>query len=312
MIKEGLNIEGDTKEKPPKIGRRRFLETLGIGGAAVFLTASEATAQSLKDILGAIVVEGGKRLAESEEREKIGKETLKQTRKLNENFELEMPQNPNILLNDLEIRVGGYSYSWGFSEHSKAIAGLIQNRSQGVFGGSSVVSMEKVREETAEREELRENPEVDQSTIPKRGTIKREDMELDAAFDIITSRKDLDVFFNRFGISFNSQGLDLEKTKSLVLGSLTFRDPATQLERNFMVFGGALDYRRFNFSTVLGGRGMRLQEQTNDRERQYYKAIFNALDNGAKVLKELEQKGQVNILHKNTDEGKFMPPETSR
>ncbi|MEM2145966.1 MAG: hypothetical protein QW279_11440 [Candidatus Jordarchaeaceae archaeon] len=288
---------------------RRAVEVL-LGSGLVFLTAPNKTAaDGLRKILEYFTWKGVEKLTESEERERLRRVTLEHTKTVNQNFELQIPQNPRILLENFQVTVGGRGYAWHLPAHHQVIAKLIESDLQSVFGGASVVSLDKVREETAERRELRENAEVDQSTIPPSGTIKREDMELDVVIDLIENERDLRAYFRQWGWPFKGFNLDFKRIKLLAIGVLTFREPATQLEHSLIIFGGSVIYSQSEFERALGRYFLNLEERVDDQEQQYYKAIFSALNNAAIVLQELKKKGQVRVLF---TEEEYVVPETQK
>lgn len=283
------------ESQPPSREKRRGLLkgarfALMMFLASLFPTAARASKLEdmfpVKEAVTALILREAGRKVERAESRRVQAEALRATREANEGFYFPFPDQPRFLIEKPKIECFGYG--WYRSRMEDYAKGIVARILQKVFGGSAVASLERVRRETAERQELRENPEVAQQTIPPPATIVRENVEVSPSFVIINDHKSLQTYLNRFGWGRfgRSIGLDFEKLKTVVVGDIVFRDAATQQESTFTAIGASEGVREFDVSAFLGIRGARYRAR-NTNEENWLRAIASFANNAEIVLNEV-------------------------
>ncbi|KKP88908.1 MAG: hypothetical protein UR93_C0006G0041, partial [Berkelbacteria bacterium GW2011_GWA2_35_9] len=143
------------------------------------------------------------------------------------------------------------------------------------LGFKTVQNVNEIRQETAERKEMRNNIEVNQSTLPASKTIEREDYELFCTIYSLKTRKDFELFalikFSLWGI----YGLDIEKSRSTIGIVFKFVDNTTQTSEYIVRSVGQTESID---ELEVGGLGIYYQKNENKDEAIEFSSFVKALN----------------------------------
>jgi len=155
------------------------------------------------------------------------------------------------------------------------------------LGFKTVQNVNEIRQETAERDEMRNNNEVNQSTLPASKTIEREDYELFCTIYSLKTRKDFELFalykFSLWGI----YGLDIEKSRSTIGIVFKFVDNTTQTSEYIVRSVGQTESID---ELEVGGLGIYYQKNENKDEVIEFSSFVKALNNFEKYFNNLGER----------------------
>lgn len=162
------------------------------------------------------------------------------------------------------------------------IQGIASNelvRALGLAGIKTAESLERVREETSERKELRENEEVDKETLPPPATIKREDYQLSINVYGIQSRNDMKLFainpFRHFDL-LSLNYFELTKETSMVGIVVKIVDRKTEVAACVV---GSIGSSSETTNMEIGAFGGYVQIEKNNEGKRELNAFQSALGN---------------------------------
>lgn len=208
------------------------------------------------------------------------------TRKLNEGFNFDFPQPARFLVetNTIGGSFHGARGSQTLEEHIRlAVARILEQQ----FQGCSVVNANKVEQETTERKRMRENDEVNDSTLPPKRTMERENVEVTVTVMFFSEQKDIDAFVReRTGWKSKVAGLNVEKASTTAVGDITFTHADTQTGQTMSAIGtSGIAFTSAGGGFSSSGGSVQIGTRQYNIEAQTKRAIGDLCDNAAGFLK---------------------------
>lgn len=283
----------ETSTPQENITRRDAVKKIAATTGGFLLGAETLQANIVKKIGESVLKKAAAEVGEKSIEFILSRNDIRHTRNANKNVQFD-----DLLENQLFLVETNEDINSFFNRDDEIVAkGLIKQLVKEVFKGKSVASIEKVRKETAERQELRANEEIDQNSLPDKRTIKREGIEIDFGFqvDIKSHRlsddsieEDLKDAIREFTLS----STDVEFVTAMTHGTLIFRDAATQTEEVIFPFRGtSLDLTDLTIRSIKRQQEKRVDmSKSSDFETLRLDSFKQALTNAKSVLLDLKGK----------------------